>query len=133
MSPEQAALVEKAERSIRGARVLMDDGLHEFAVSRAYYAMFYVAEPLLLGEGLASSKHSAVIAAFGQHFVRTGLLPIELHAHLREAQDQRNIGDYGTGGGPDADQAEVQVRRAERFLDTVVILLVDGEREGPGG
>ncbi len=35
MSPEQAALVAKAERSIRGARVLMDYGLREFAVSRA--------------------------------------------------------------------------------------------------
>ena len=49
MTAEQLALVQKAERSIRGARVLMEDGLHEFAVSRAYYAMFYLAEALLFG------------------------------------------------------------------------------------
>ena len=75
MTAEQLALVQKAERSIRGARVLMEDGLHEFAVSRAYYAMFYLAEALLLGEGLAFSKHAAVIAAFGQHFAKSGRLP----------------------------------------------------------
>ena len=75
MTAEQLALVQKAERSIRGARVLMEDGLHEFAVSRAYSAMFYLAEALLLGEGLAFSKHSAVIAAFGQHFAKSGRLP----------------------------------------------------------
>ncbi len=81
--------------------------------------MFYLAEALLLVEGLSFSKHSAVIAAFGRHFVRTGRLPDEFHAHLREAQDQRNIGDYGTGDAPGAEQAEEQIRRAERFLDTV--------------
>lgn len=101
----------------------MDDGLHEFAVSRAYYAMFYLAEALLLDDGLAFSKHSAVIAAFGQHFVRTGRLPAEIHAHLREAQDQRNIGDYGTGDAPGAEQAGGQIRRAEQFLDAARRLL----------
>ena len=116
MTAEQLALVQKAERSIRGARVLMEDGLHEFAVSRAYYAMFYLAEALLLGEGLAFSKHSAVIAAFDQHFAKSGRLPAELHAHLREAQDQRNIGDYGTGDGPGSEQTNEQILRAEAFL-----------------
>jgi uncharacterized protein (UPF0332 family) len=33
--------------------------------------MFYVAQAFLAGEGLSFSKHSAVIAAFGQHFAKT--------------------------------------------------------------
>ena len=32
MTAEQVALMQKAERSIRGARVLMEDGLHDFVV-----------------------------------------------------------------------------------------------------
>ena len=52
------------------AQLLNDQGFHDFATSRAYYAMFYVAEALLLGEGLTFSKHSAVIAAFGKSFVK---------------------------------------------------------------
>ena len=58
----------------------------------------------------------AVIAAFGQHFAKSGRLPAELHAHLREAQDQRNIGDYGTGDGPGSEQTNEQIIRAEAFL-----------------
>lgn len=123
MSPEQTALVEKARRSLRAARLLLDDGLPEFAVSRAYYTMFYLAEALLLGEGLAYSKHSAVIAAFGKYFARTNRLPAELHAHLREAQDQRNLGDYDTGDGPDAARAEEQILRADQFLRAAVCFM----------
>lgn len=70
MTPEQAALLKKARDSLRGAKLLAGDELYDFAASRAYYTMFYVAEALLLGEGLSFSKHSAVIAAFGRNGIR---------------------------------------------------------------
>lgn len=79
MTPEQEALLKKAHDSLRGARVLAEDGLHDFAASRAYYTMFYVAEALLLGEGLSFSKHTAVIAAFERRFARAGVVPPEFH------------------------------------------------------
>lgn len=66
MKPKQKALFEKALRSMRAARVLNETGLPEFAASRAYYTMFYLAEAFLEGEGLSFSKHSAVISAFGR-------------------------------------------------------------------
>ena len=97
MTPEQAALIRKADRSIAAARTLAGEGHPDFAVARAYYAMFYLASALLLGDELAFSKHSAVIAAFGRHLVKTGRIGAEFHAFLREAQDQRNLGDYDTG------------------------------------
>ncbi|MBI4830274.1 MAG: HEPN domain-containing protein [Candidatus Lindowbacteria bacterium] len=58
MTPEQAALTEKARESLDAAKLLESQGYLDFAVSRAYYAMFYVAEAFLLGEGLTFSKHS---------------------------------------------------------------------------
>jgi uncharacterized protein (UPF0332 family) len=79
MTREQAALLKKAYDSLRGAKLLARDGLHDFAASRAYYTMFYVAEALLLGEELSFSKHTAVIAAFGRRFARTGVVPAEFH------------------------------------------------------
>lgn len=53
MTPEQKHLIEKAERSLLAAQQLVHQKFHEFAVSRAYYAMFYVAEALLDQEGLS--------------------------------------------------------------------------------
>ena len=46
MTPEQKALLDKAERSIEAAQSLTDQGFHDFAISRGYYAMFYIAEAL---------------------------------------------------------------------------------------
>ena len=117
MTNEQTALLNKARDSLRAARLLMENGLYDFAASRAYYAMFYIAEAFLLGEGLVFSKHSAVISAFGKHFVKTGIVPNEYHYYLIESQNSRNIGDYGIETGLSEAQAADQVEHAELFLD----------------
>jgi uncharacterized protein (UPF0332 family) len=57
--------------------------------------MFYVAEALLLEKGLSFSSHSAVIAAFGKEYAKTGILDPKLHRYLMYALDVRQIGDYG--------------------------------------
>ena len=54
----------------------------DFAESRAYYAMFYIVEAFLEGEGMSFSKHSAVISAFGREFARTNRVPVEFHRFL---------------------------------------------------
>lgn len=64
--------MEKGRRSLEAGRSLYSRGDYDFAASRAYYAMFYLVEALLSSLGLSFSKHSAVISAFGQHFVKTG-------------------------------------------------------------
>jgi uncharacterized protein len=112
----QEALLRKARDSIRAARLLADNGLYDFAVSRAYYAMFYIAEAFLLGQSLAYSKHSGVIAGFGQHFAKTGLVPAIFHRYLIEGQNSRNVGDYDTGAGLTSAQAVEQIDRAEQFF-----------------
>ena len=62
MTSEQETLSLRAKESLAAAKLLHQSGYHGFAASRAYYAMFYMAEALLLGKNLAFSKHSAVIA-----------------------------------------------------------------------
>lgn len=116
MTSEQAALLEKAEKSLKAARVLLDEDLFDFSASRAYYTMFYVVEALLLGEGLTFSKHSAVVAAFGKLFVKRGLVAKEFHRYLIEAEDSRNVGDYDIGPGLSREAASLQIERAKEFL-----------------
>lgn len=116
MSPEQADLLTQARRSIGAAKATLGLGYTEVAVSRAYYAMFYCASALLQGEGLSFSKHSAVIAAFGQHFARTGRVPADLHHGLVQAQKARLVADYVAGRSVPSSEAEEQIKRAERFL-----------------
>ena len=79
MKPEVQELMDKARRSLKVAEKIFKDGEVDFAGSRAYYAMFYVAEALLLQRGLAFSSHSAVTANFGREFARTGILKPKFH------------------------------------------------------
>ncbi len=53
MTEDQADLLRKADESLRAAQVLLKEGFHGYAASRAYYAMFYVVEALLEGEALS--------------------------------------------------------------------------------
>ena len=123
MTPEQAALLSKAHDSVRAAKLLSDAGFCDFAVSRAYYAMFYVAEAFLLGVGLSFSRHAGVIAAFGERFAKAGIVPVEFHRYLIEGQDKRNVGDYQIGPGLTDIQAAEQIARAEQFLHLAQRLL----------
>jgi uncharacterized protein (UPF0332 family) len=71
MTSDQTALVTKATDSVRAAELLAGDGYSGFAVSRAYYAVLYIAEAMLLELGLRFTSHAGVISAFGQHFSKT--------------------------------------------------------------
>jgi uncharacterized protein (UPF0332 family) len=129
MTPEQSALIKKAQNSIDAAHLLKDSGYYDFAVSRAYYAMFYVAEAFLLEDDLSFSKHSAVISAFGKRFAKLVRVPQEFHRYLIEGEDSRNIGDYDTGEGLSEDDANTQIERAEKFLKLAEQLLGNSSTE----
>lgn len=117
MTPQQQALIQKAARSIQSAIGQNETGFPEFAASRAYYAMFYLASAFLEGEGLAFSSHAAVIAAFGQQFARTGLVPVEFHRYLIDAQDIRNKADYNIEPNITQKDTAQLIARAEQFLE----------------
>ncbi|GAF68751.1 unnamed protein product, partial [marine sediment metagenome] len=74
------------------------------------------AEALLLGDGLAFSKHSAVIAAFGERFAKTQRVPPKFHQYLIEAQDRRNVGDYHIGPALTESEARDEISRAREFV-----------------
>ena len=116
MTPEQHALLNKAQRSLAAAQNLIEQGFYDFAVSRAYYAMFYVAEALLDQEGLSFSSHAAVVSAFGQYLARPGKVPTDFHRHLIDAQAQRTRADYDPA--PDLSQLDATrlVSQARAFL-----------------
>lgn len=126
MTAERDALIAKGRRSLAAARQLFDRQDFDFAASRAYYAMFYLAEALLLSRRLTFSRHSAVIAAFGQHFVKTGDFRPEHHAALRTAFDERNVGDYQYQVSFPEATARALLERATDFVEAAAAYLLEG-------
>ncbi len=111
-------LLEKATRSVEAAARLTNDGDAEFAVARAYYAMFYVAEALLSENELRFRKHAGVHRAFAQHFVKNGLLDKKYHRWLIAAFSKRITGDYGIDSDLTDEDAAVLISQAREFLKT---------------
>ncbi len=111
-----SALLEKAERAIRSAEHTMMDGDFDFAVSRVYYAIFYIASALLGEKDMYFSKHGGVHSAFGQHFVKTGEFDPKYQRWLVTTFSQRITGDYGATS--DFIQEDVQeiIGQARDFL-----------------
>jgi uncharacterized protein (UPF0332 family) len=84
-------LLEKAHKNLMAAKNDLLEGFYDSAISRAYYAMFYCVEALLLTKDLRFSRHSAVHSAFGQYFVKTNEVSIELHRILLKSFEKRRV------------------------------------------
>lgn len=123
MSSGMDALPTKARESLAAAHVLIEGGYNDFAASRAYYAVFYAASALLDNLRQSYSSHSAVISAFGREFAKTGKFESKHHRWLIDAQDLRNIGDYGAGSQVPKKYAETIYDWAAQFINAAEILL----------
>lgn len=107
----------KAARSFDAADRLLAGGDADFAASRAYYGCFYIAEALLLDEGLSFSTHSGVIGEYGRLFARTERLDRRFHRLLDRSFAARQSADYAIDS--DFGDAEVQatIDEGREFLE----------------
>jgi uncharacterized protein (UPF0332 family) len=113
-------LLDRARQAAQSARTLLESGDPNGAVNRAYYAMFYAAHAALEHRGIevASSKHGILVGRFGEHFVKTGILPRALGTSLNRTLEMRQKADYGSGDVSHAN-AERSLREAEAFVAAV--------------
>jgi len=66
-----------ARQALDSAAASIENNFYATAINRSYYAIFYAASGLLLTKDISRSKHSGMIAAFRQYFVKPGLIEAE--------------------------------------------------------
>jgi len=116
---EIQSLIDKSHRYIKSAKLLLDDGDSESAVSRIYYAMFFCAEVALLTKNLSFSSHKGVISAFGEHFIKTGIFDKKLGRELNRAFEKRQLGDYGYTSVIEHKEVELMLQSGADFVNSV--------------
>ncbi|MBI4314117.1 MAG: HEPN domain-containing protein [Candidatus Omnitrophica bacterium] len=116
MKPETEKLLQKSFRSIGAAERLLKEGDVDFAASRAYYALFYVAEALLNERDLQFKKHGGVHGAFAEHFIKTKQMDTKFHSWLVDAFDERIQGDYEVESQVDSAIVKTTIQQAQEFL-----------------
>jgi len=120
---EAEALLERARRYLNSAELLLKEKDFESSVSRTYYAMFYCAQAALLTKNLSFSSHKRVIAAFGEHFVKSGVFPKEMGRELNRAFEKRQLGDYEYTFVISDEEAEEVLQSGREFVQAVAAWL----------
>jgi uncharacterized protein (UPF0332 family) len=89
------------------------------ACNRAYYAMFYAASALLYSIGKTYGKHSAVLAAFRQYFIKTGEFDKKWGDEYKTAMESRHTADYELYDTLEKESVEIVVVSAREFVEEV--------------
>ena len=116
---EITANLKRGVESIEAAKNLLAEGFFDFSASRAYYAAFYAATAVLLNEGFEFKKHSGVIAAIHQKFIKVGKLDEKYGKNLNWLFELRGVGDYGVTLHIQKQEAEKAIKAAEDFLGAI--------------
>ena len=83
-----------ADEKLQTARILINAGLYDDTISRAYYGMFYAAKAALVPVGVAVKSHAGALSQFAERFVATGRCDKRYSKMLSRARRERNRSDY---------------------------------------
>ncbi len=106
-----------AREELETARDNIAYGHFRAAVSRAYYAVFYMASAALFSQSVQRAKHAGVEAAFSQFLVKPGYIEPEFGRLYQTARRQREEADYIDASNIDETSARQTLADAGRFVD----------------
>ncbi len=111
--------LERAWEMLDVASLNLSEAYPDSAVNRAYYAIFYAANALLVTEGLERGKHSGVIALFRERFVKTGIIEVQYSRIYGRVMDDRHTSDYEVGLPVETRVAEKDMADARLFVERI--------------
>lgn len=106
----------QADEALSEARLLQDAGHYRGAINRAYYAMFYAIQVLVIQNKVKISKHSGVISYFDRNFIKTGKIDVKFSKWLHRLFDLRQDADYGDMFETSEDQCRQALEQAGEFV-----------------
>ncbi|HEV2418640.1 MAG TPA: HEPN domain-containing protein [Terriglobia bacterium] len=114
--------------ALQAAINLLEDGLIRDAASRVYFVAFHSASAILLSIGERYASHKELISAFGREFAKTGRIDSKFHRYLIDAQELRELADYGTHAPISRERVAATIEQAREFFAMAQQFL-----EGTGG
>jgi hypothetical protein len=127
MTKGQKELVEywlkRADETFDEAKVMMETNHPYGCANRLYYACFYAVTALLLSNNLSSSKHSGAMSLFNKHFVKPGIIPVELGKFYSRLFEGRMESDYGDWVELETEITAEDFDLAQRFIDKIAEII----------
>ena len=111
--------MKNAQEMLDVAEENLRNGHSNSACNRAYYGIFYAASALLYSKGKSYGKHSAVLAAFRQHFIKTGELDKKWSDDYEFIMDSRHTADYMLYDSLEKEDVVLVLAKAREFIEEV--------------
>ncbi len=120
---EISKLLDLSSEDLDTAELLHKAQRYRSCISRAYYAMYYISQALLLSESIDTSTHRGVIKLINLHFVKTGRIASNISKLLSDTYDLRQSGDYETDFVADEIVANRAIADAKKFIAEIRAVL----------
>jgi uncharacterized protein len=115
------SLIASARRSLKSARILLDDDDASGAASRLYFALFSAMRAAIKHQTGIDPRdvktHHGVFRLFEQHAIATGLIDAARARIVYRAQELRWGGDYDAPGAVAAADVRDALEPAKAFID----------------
>ena len=86
--------LEKSVETLEVAELLIKHEKWNSSVNRLYYAAYYAISALLVQAEINTKTHAGVKTQFFLHYVKTGMIEVELGRAYSDLFDWRQKGDY---------------------------------------
>lgn len=117
--------MEKADESVRAAKVLLEANITGASMSRLYYAVFYAASAFFAAKGIQYGKHSAVQSSIHKDLVKPGIIPKRLGALYDRMFNARQDGDYKAFTAFLIEDVDAELVAVEEFIQCFHALLAE--------
>lgn len=115
--------VERAHRFVNQADEMMALGYSDMAVNRFYYACFHIVQALFIQKEIVAHTHAGMLTQFSNHFVRTGIVEIEVGSFLARLFQLRQKADYNCAYDISKEEAETLKEPPHQFIEKIESLI----------
>ena len=116
--------LEKARDAYKAAEILTGAELWSNAANRLYYALFHAVCALLIHDGHEVGTHKGAWIMLGQHYIKTGKLPLQYSQLYNQMETIRENGDYNHYYKVNPEEMVDRLRPAKEMIDTIVSMVM---------
>jgi len=124
--------LEQARECLQMADVTMQTSLKN-SLNRSYYCVFHAMRAVLALDKFDSKKHSGIISAFRQRYIKTNIFPRHFSDIIEETFEIRNDSDYEdffiiaeSEAVQQLENARIFLTAVEEYIGNIISAMADG-------
>jgi uncharacterized protein (UPF0332 family) len=116
--------LQKAAQALKEAKLLMENGMYDTAVSRLYYAAFYSVNALLAANGFNPKTHSGSKTIFNKEFILAGKVDARFSDFYSFLMAKRAEADYDDFVFIDEGRLQPLFAETEEFVSIITAMAI---------